>query len=250
MISAAPIRSQILSFACALTLAGLVAAPRAHAAAAGDSSKTAVATSAPAAPAATPDFTGTWILDRKNSDDVSKLRPPGMEGRGGGGGRGMRGGFGGGGGGEGGGGFGGGRGGFGGGRGGMRRGGADGGGPPEGGGPEGGGREGGNGGRRWMNPQPEKLALDQHDQRLEFFDGAQLLRVLSWSAEPDTGVVAAAKWAQSRLITEGSSPRGGSRAETFELQQGGKVLEVRLTIHREGEDARQLVSHYTKYDGN
>ena len=121
---------------------------------------------------------------------------------------------------------------------------------PEGGPEGGGGREGANGGRRFMNPQPEKLTLDQHDQRLEFYDGAQLLRVLSWSAEPDTGVVAAAKWAQSRLITEGTSPRGGSRAETFELQQGGKVLEVRLTMRREGEDPREMVSHYTKYDGN
>lgn len=157
----------------------------------------------------------------------------------------MRGGFGGGGG-EGGGGFGGGRGGFGGGRGGMRRGGSE-----EGGAPAEGESGGGRGGpRRWMNPQPGKLTLDQHDRRVEFYDGAEVLRVLSWSAEPDTGKVAAAKWAQSRLITEGSSPRGGTRAETFELQQGGKVLEVRLTVHREGEEARELVSHYTKYEGN
>ena len=157
----------------------------------------------------------------------------------------MRGGYGGGGG-EGGGGFGGGRGGFGGGRGGMRRGGSE-----EGGAPAEGESGGGRGGpRRWMNPQPGKLTLDQHERRVEFYDGAEVLRVLSWSAEPDTGKVAAAKWAQSRLITEGSSPRGGTRAETFELQQGGKVLEVRLTVHREGEEARELVSHYTKYEGN
>ena len=129
----------------------------------------------------------------------------------------------------------------------MRRSGGEGGGPPGEGGEGGGGR---GGPRRWMNPQPEKLTLDQHDQRVEFYDGAQLLRVLSWSAVPDTGVVAAAKWAQTRLVTEGASPRGGSRAETFELQQGGKVLEVRLTIHRDGEEPRELVSHYTKYDGN
>ena len=241
MISAAPIvRSQFLLAVTTLTFV-FAAAPRAHGAA-GDSTQTATA-AAPVAPAtaATPDFTGTWILDRKGSDDPSKLRPPGMEGRGGSGGRGMRGGFGGGGGGPEGGGFGGGRGG-------MRRGGEGGG--PGGGPPDGGGGSAGGAPRRWMNPQPEKLTLDQHDQRLEFFDGARLLRVLSWRAEPDTGVVAAAKWAQSRLVSEGASPRGGSRAETFELQQGGKVLEVRLTIHREGEDAREMVSRYTKYEGN
>jgi hypothetical protein len=248
MNSAAPrIRPQHLLFASTLLLALGWVVPPAHAGAAGDSSKAAIATPASAAPPAPatgiPVLTGTWILDRKTSDDPSKLRPPGMEGRGGegGGGRGMRGGFGGGGG-EGGGG-----GGFGGGRGGLHRTGGEGGGPPAEGGEGSGGRSGT---RRWMNPQPEKLTLDQYDQRVEFYDGAQLLRVLSWSAEPDTGVVAAAKWAQTRLVTEGASPRGGSRAETFELQQGGKVLEVRLTIHRDGQEPRELVSHYTKYEGN
>ena len=101
-----------------------------------------------------------------------------------------------------------------------------------------------------FNPQPEKLTLYQHDQRLEFFNGPSLLRALSWGAEPDTGVVSAAKWAQNRLIAERTSPRGGSRSESFELQNDGKTLEVRLTVHREGEDPRELVSHYTKYEGN
>ena len=127
-------------------------------------------------------------------------------------------------------------------RGGMRGGGGSG---------EGGSAEGGGGGERRMmfNPQPAKLTLYQHDQRLEFFDGSQLLRVLSWSAEPDTGMVAAAKWAQRRLITEGSSQRG-SRSESFELEGDGKTLEVRFSVQRQGDEARELVSHYTKYDGN
>jgi hypothetical protein len=250
MNSAAPaVRPQFLLLVSTLAFTLVGAAPRAHAGTSGDSSQAATATApAAAAPeaqtpaaATAPDLSGTWILDRKTSDDLSKLRPQGTESRGGGG-RGMRGGWGGGGGGGAEGGFGGGRV-FGGGRGGMRRGG------PEGGAPEGGDRQPG-GGRRWMNPQPEKLTLYQHGQRLEFFDGAQTVRVLSWSAEPDTGMVAAAKWAQNRLVTEGASPRSGSRAETFELQQDGKVLEVRLTVKRDGEEPRELVSHYTKYEGN
>jgi len=240
-------RSQIL-FAAVLVLA-LVAGFGPHAARAdgrADSSQAAgVATTrgVSAAPATPADLSGTWILDKEHSDDLSKLRPSGGGGEGGdrggrgfgggGGGGGMRGGFGRGGGG---GGFGGGGGG------GFRRGSgaAEGGSAPEGSqGPD----------RRRFDPQPAKLTLYQHDQRLEFFDGTQLLRVLSWSAEPDTGMIAAAKWAQTRLITEGSSPRG-SRSESFELKDDGKTLEVHFSVQRQGGDARELVSRYTKYDGN
>ncbi len=258
MISAAPQhRSHILVSAAALALALTVAAgpSPARGDGAADSSHAttpllmpSTTATAPATPVSTPgasaaapappaDLSGTWILDRKHSDDVSKLRPSGGEGGGrgghgfaGGGGGGMRGGFGRGGGG-----------GFG--EGGFHRGGGSEGGPGSAPGGEGAERH------RMFDPQPAKLTLYQHDQRLEFFDGSRILRVLAWSAEPDTGMVAAAKWAQTRLITEGSSPRW-SRSETFELKDDGKTLEVRFSVQRQGEDARELISHYTKYDGN
>src|SRR4051794_16285245 len=85
MISAAfTVRPQALLAALTLVLALGTASPRAYADVAPDSSKAAAAVVAPAA-SGTPDITGTWILDRKSSDDLSKLRPPGGEGRGGGG---------------------------------------------------------------------------------------------------------------------------------------------------------------------
>ena len=163
-----------------------------------------------------PNLTGVWILDRAKSDDLSTLRPPGA----GGGERGSRGPGGGG----------------------MERsranGGAEGGPPPEGGRP------------RRMNLQPEQLTVDQRGKRVEFFEGTQLLRTLSWAAEPDTGTVVAAKWQGTTLLAEGKTPWGGTRTESYAIVDGGKTLEVRMSMSgREGEK-RELVSRYTKYEGD
>lgn len=225
----------------ALTMALALASRPAHAAAGGAADSTAKGAVAAAGAGAFPNLTGTWILDRKHSDDLSKLRPsgggPGGRGEGGGG-HGAGGGWshgGGGMGGHGGGGFGGG--GF---RGGRREG---------GGGPPGGGAEGGPDRRGMRNPQPEKLTLDQHDDVVQFYDGAAVEQTFAWGAMRDTAGIVHAAWQGRRLVADLPSPRGGSRRESLELDPTGRILTVVLDVERPGSDPVVLRSKYTKYEG-
>ena len=100
-----------------------------------------------------------------------------------------------------------------------------------------------------MNPQPEKLILDQHDGELDLYDDAQLVRTFEWVMHPDSAQVAHATWKGKDLIGEFKTRRGGSARQTFELSADGKTLTVVMHMDRRDGEAVELTSRYAKYEG-
>ncbi|HKW64473.1 MAG TPA: hypothetical protein VJN89_18115 [Candidatus Acidoferrum sp.] len=84
---------------------------------------------------------------------------------------------------------------------------------------------------------------DDHDRKRAFMtDGRKLKK-----SKEDNYQEIAAKWDDTRLVTDEKSPRGGKMSRSFELSPDGRQLYENLHIEGSGRSNRTLDLHYV-YD--